>query len=134
MNFDRFRFKAISKHDGEWKFATLNFIGDSCSVRWQHEWEKSSYTHSGWIVPETLCICTGLHDSDGKLIYENDIIQTEYNDKTAEFVVKYLPNDFSYEIDGKTGCCPLALVKCWIEHGEKVVVVGNKFDSEVEKK
>ena len=40
MKFDRLGFKAISKHDGEWKFATLNFVGDSCSVSWQREWEN----------------------------------------------------------------------------------------------
>lgn len=131
MNFDRFNFKAISKHDGEWKFATLNFIGDSCSVRWQHEWEKSSYTHSGWIVPETLCQCTGLKDSDGKLIYENDILEVEMLDENETGVVYYQELEPSFRVWLPLYTTTIPALMSLVElSGRKVRVIGNKFDKE----
>ena len=134
MNLDRFRFKAISKHDGEWRFATLNFIGDSCSVRWQHEWEKSSYTHSGWIMPETLCICTGLQDSNGKLIYENDYIKITGKEGNIEkALVRYDESVMEYVLIFNKSELPFRFVLMWLEEGKKCYVIGNKFDKEVEK-
>lgn len=135
MNFDRFSFKAIGKHDGEWKFATLNFVDDSCSVRWQHEWEKHSYTHSGWIDPKTLCQCTGIRDSDGQLIYENDILEIEALDENKTGQVYYQELDCSFRV-----WLPLyttsiqALMSLAEMTNKKVRVIGNKFDKEVGKK
>ena len=127
---DRFGFKAISKHDGEWKFATLNFVGDSCSVRWHYKWEKSSYTHSGWIVPETLCQCTGLKDSVGNLIYENDIVRVVDRDYT----VVYHEPSMSYEINGETDDRDFSTLVSWVKQGVICIVIGNKFDKEEREK
>lgn len=131
MNFDRFGFKAISKHNGEWKFATLNFTGDSCSVRWQHEREKSSYTHSGWIDPKTLCQCTGIKDSVGNLIYENDILEIETPHGKENGVVYYQELDTSFRVWQESFTMNLALVMERTRTMDwKVKVIGNKFDKE----
>lgn len=38
------------------------------------------------VIPETVCQCTGLVDKNGKLIWENDIMEAHLDDKFSEDV------------------------------------------------
>ena len=124
---DRFGFKAKTI-DGnkQWGYGYFVPSKDNKRCLWYYDGGLRTLE----IDTETISQCTGLEDSEGNLIYENDIIRSFDGDKTADFIVRFNENDLAYEVVGKTGgCCCLAFVKYWIEHGDKCVVVGNIFDN-----
>ena len=66
---NRFLFRAKRKDNGEW---TEGFL----LKRWDGLWIFSiDEKYADHIIPSTLCQCTGLKDKNGKLIWENDIIE-----------------------------------------------------------
>ena len=66
---NRFLFRAKRKDNGEW---TEGFL----LKRWDGLWIFSiDEKFADFIIPSTLCQCTGLKDKNGKLIWENDIIE-----------------------------------------------------------
>jgi len=130
MNFDRFGFKAISKSTGAWAFAYLETSFFGCfGVRWNlSETEEYPDCH---IDPETLCQCTGLRDSEGSLIYENDILEIETLDGNMIGNVYYqeLIPSFRVWLPKYTTTIP-ALMSLAEQTGKKVRVIGNKWDKE----
>ncbi len=70
---DRYLFKAKRKDNGEWVFGDLVHsvykIGDTCVGQYGNEVGMHE------IDPSTICQRTGLKDKNGKLIWENDIIE-----------------------------------------------------------
>lgn len=78
---DRYLFKAKRIDNGEWKIGHLavcpadgRTIGNVCENPPDSDpmWRKCLITHE--VDPSTLCQCTGLRDKNGKLIWENDIV------------------------------------------------------------
>lgn len=125
MNFDRFGFKAICKSTEDWAFARMTASGFGCfGIRWS---DSRAEDYDGChIYPETLCQCTGLKDSEGNLIYENDIVRVVDRDYT----VVYHEPSMSYEINGEIDDWNFSTLVSWVKQGIKCVVVGNKFDKE----
>lgn len=81
-----------------------------------------------------LMLCTGIKDSDGKLIYENDIIEIKYNKYRIEnYQVKY----GKYKICGSS----ISNIGFYIQNlednsiwsfssKEKTTIIGNIFETE----
>jgi uncharacterized phage protein (TIGR01671 family) len=76
------------------------------------------------VAPSTICQCTGLKDKNGKLVWENDIV--EYRDCTTERYVVAYENDkacFEYQ---QYGCSIMNFDEM---SSVEVEVVGNVFDN-----
>ena len=79
---NRYLFRAKQKDNGEWiegliwkSFGKLGIM-------------SSDGVYSAFIIPSTICQCTGLKDKNGKLIWENDIMEAHLDDKFPEDVTR----------------------------------------------
>ena len=73
MNLDRFSFKAQRRGDRVWMTAELR---DAYYPDYGVMWSDGELRWASVeIDPKTLCLCTGLKDSDNALIYENDYLK-----------------------------------------------------------
>ena len=123
---DRYLFRAKRIDNGEWVQGAL-FNGEShCIIG--HEIKFSPYTeHECKIVGyevdiDTICQCTGLKDTDGKLIWENDIVTGWFDGKCITGYIMYGSNAiFFIERKGLYGI-HLDNSEDWLE------VIGNIFD------
>jgi uncharacterized phage protein (TIGR01671 family) len=139
-NMDRYLFKAKRVDNGEWVQGNLI---QSCDAT--DGWEaiiiptknsnmftkhiKRGYGNLGFenwyrVDPSTICQCTGLKDKNGKLIWENDIVNTQCGkaivvwDK-AELRIKWI-KDTIWRKD----------LHFWTNEDDwKCEVIGNIFDN-----
>lgn len=133
---DRYLFKAKRLDNGEWVIGNLIqnpfFKGVRSWISSEQE-DKTrlrsiSRTQALWnsieVDSSTICQCTGLKDKNGKLIWENDIV--EYRDCTIERYVVAYENDkacFEYQ---QYGCSIMNFDEM---SSVEVEVIGNIFDN-----
>ena len=85
---DRYLFKAKRIKDGQWieGYLIYSFTGVPFII--------TEYDHILALVardeidPETICQCTGRNDKNGKLIWENDIMEAHLDDQFPEDVTR----------------------------------------------
>ena len=81
------------------------------------------------VDPSTICQCTGLKDKNGKLIWENDIIdRKEPNPEIVKYKDGDWTIDYSYALNMKAGngYCNLGF---YAQERKCVEVIGNIFDN-----
>lgn len=90
------------------------------------------------VDPSTICQCTGLKDKNGKLIWENDIV--EMYDRNTDYrwradVTFGNPNGeytWGWQLEPIGKCDANTDILCWIEmeeSGATCEVIGNIFDN-----
>ena len=133
---DRYLFKAERLDNGEWVQGAL-FNGESHCIIGQ-EIKFSPYTEheckiAGYEVDrDTICQCTGLKDTDGKLIWENDIVayldtySTESGYAEADCIGKVVwdAETISFQVTNRLSA------ESWEVLDDECSVVGNAIDNQ----
>jgi uncharacterized phage protein (TIGR01671 family) len=132
---DRYLFKA-KPCNGKWVSGFLY-----CKENKWYISNKAGAPFAFEVRPDTICQCTGLKDKNGKLIWENDIVEFQFDNEDCPFPNKDTKkrkgkvffSDYraSFSIAmGRRGSKSLNnddLFK-YIQCGNRVKVIGNIFD------
>ena len=121
---DRYLCKAKRTDNGEWIIGGLVRYGFAGREKYYIVPNYASDLYALEIDPSTICWCTGLKDKNGKLIFVNDIVETQYGkavvvwDK-SEWRIKW-NDDLIWRKD----------LHYWAnDNSWRIEVVGNKFDN-----
>ena len=130
---DRYLYKAKRLDNGEWVVGSLIAlptgeyeISNKCNNPPDCDpmWDKVVITHK--VDPTTICQCTGLKDKNGKLIWENDIVNClnedccgyiGWNESEAGFYFNVLLEDGRFEEEHI------------YDYQDGIEVIGNIFDN-----
>lgn len=100
---DRYLFKSKRVDNGEWVQGYLYGIWEKRYILWEMTNDIPDMIE---VDPSTICQCTGLKDKNGKLIWENDIVNClaeeccgyiGWNEDEAGFYFNVLLEDGTYE-------------------------------------
>ena len=141
---DRYLFRAKRIENGEWVEGFYALIGKKHVIISKESegyyTESVEERHGHEIVevdPTTICQCTGIKDNNGKMIWENDVVElydrnTDY--KWRAVVLFGNPNceyTWGWQLKPIVECETNTDILCWIymeESGAFCEVIGNIFD------
>ena len=134
---NRYLYRAKRCDNGEWVegyyvYNEKHYIGVLCT-------EHNVVPAISWyeVDPSTICQCTGLKDKNGKLIWENDIVELHDSNidyKWSAVVLFGNPNGeytCGWQLKPIGECEANKDILCWIdmeETGAFCEVIGNIFD------
>ena len=123
---NRYLCKAKRTDNGEWVIGGLVRYGFTGREKYYIVPSYASDLYALGIDPSTICRCTGLKDKNGKLIWENDIVNclTEeccgyisWNESEAGFYFNVLLEDGRFEEENI------------YDYQDCIEVIGNTFDN-----
>ena len=83
---DRYLYRANRKDNGEWISGYLYGIWERKYILWGMINDVPDMKE---VDPSTICQCTGIKDKNGKLIFENDVIEAWSQGRCATGKIKH---------------------------------------------
>lgn len=95
---DRYLFKAKRIDNGEWVQGYLQVLWEKRYVLWRITNDIPDMVE---VDPSTICQCTGLKDKNGKLIWENDVVEIGEHEDSVNGLYKviYCEINFCYALE-----------------------------------
>lgn len=104
---DRYLFRAKRIDNGEWACGSYVYTfcedknGIVVGVKVEKHWIVEESGNMVWVDKDTICQCTGLKDKNGKLIWENDIVEIGEHECMVNGLYKviYCEINFCYALE-----------------------------------
>ena len=129
---NRYLFRGKRIDNSEWVYGLPSYDEDG-EIEEIEVWSEDDINFYS-VDPSTVCQCTGLKDKNGKLIWENDIVNGSAKRGAAFYRCLVLWNECKARFDVRNMDCnfPMTLDECADDismSGFDYEVVGNKFDN-----
>lgn len=119
----KIKFRGQRVSNDEWVYGSLDIAPDKVFII-EHDEQDPLYTEFIEVLPTTVSESTGMHDAEGKEIYEGDIIEYKEGYRRVKSFVYYSLGAFMLRPLDECNCVHIDTISALIDKR----VIGNVYD------